>query len=145
MRLAGTTEQPATGNRPPATRQSREGLARAGGSAAGRRSPVAGVLSLLFLSSCGKTMTDAECERVGKHMRAVWDADVDASAPEVKPADNERAKLVIKGEGDRLEREWMAQCRRDLEGRQVDPKEVACILRGKTIADIQACGAMKKP
>src|SRR5690606_14651018 len=82
-------------------------------------SPAARPLLLLALapSSCGKTMTAGDCERVGKHMRAVWDAETSATAPEGDAPVAERAKLVIKGEGDRMEAEWNADCRRELEGR----------------------------
>jgi hypothetical protein len=89
-------------------------------------------------------MTEGDCERVGKHMRSVWDAEASATAPENGAAIAERAKLVIKGEGDRMEAEWNADCRRELEGRKVDDKEVECILAAKSIAEIQRCAQEKK-
>ena len=42
--------------------------------------PVPVALTLL-LPSCGKTMTEADCQRVGRHMRTVWDAEAAAVAP----------------------------------------------------------------
>ena len=89
-------------------------------------------------------MTEADCQRVGRHMRAVWDAEAAAVAPQGGPPVAERAKLVIKGEGDRVEADWNADCRRELEGRKVDEREVDCILAGRSIAEIKLCSQEKK-
>jgi hypothetical protein len=90
------------------------------------------------LAACGKTMTEADCERVGRHMRSVWDAEAAAVAPKDGAA-SERARLVIKSEGDKIEKEWSADCRRELEGRKVDDREVECILAAGSIAAMQLC------
>jgi hypothetical protein len=34
----------------------------------------------------------------------------------------------------------MNQCRKELEGRRVDDREIDCMMKAKTIAEIQACG-----
>lgn len=51
----------------------------------------------LLLGGCGRTMTEADCERVGKHMRALWDAEAKESLPDDAKG-NERAEIVIKGD-----------------------------------------------
>ncbi len=51
---------------------------------------------------------------------------------------------MIKAEGDRIESEWSADCRRELEGRKVDDKEVECILKAGSIAAIQLCAHEKR-
>jgi hypothetical protein len=38
-----------------------------------------------------------------------------------------------------MQQEWLAQCKRELEGRKVDPREVECLLAAKTIDAIQQC------
>ncbi|NUP13673.1 MAG: hypothetical protein HOW73_47160 [Polyangiaceae bacterium] len=88
-------------------------------------------------------MTKEECEKVGAHMRKVWDTEAAASAPEKGPT-SERAGNVIKSEGDKMEAEWKAVCERELEGRKVDEQEVECFLAAKTVEEIQRCAAAKK-
>ena len=95
------------------------------------------------VGACGKTMTASDCERVGKHMRDVWDAEADASAPEKGPQ-SERAKHTIKSVGEKMQTDWRSQCERELEGRKVDEQEVECILASKTVADLQRCGTAKR-
>ncbi len=106
-----------------------------------------GGVALLFLAlsgaACGKTMTEAECKRVGAHLREVWDAEANATAPEASEP-SERAKHAIKGEGDRMESEWLSQCRRELEGRTVDAREIDCIVGSKTAVDLKSCATPKQ-
>jgi hypothetical protein len=101
------------------------------------------VAALAFVVSgagCGRTMSQADCEKVGNHMREVWDSDVKANAPSVpEGAAQDLAQLVIKNHRERIGSEWMNQCRRELEGRHVDEKELDCIMKSKTIADVQSC------
>lgn len=101
------------------------------------------MFAAVLLLGCGQDMTQADCDRVGKHMRSVWDAEAAAVAPKEGPV-SERARLVIKAEGDRIESEWSADCRRELEGRKVDDKEVECILKAGSIAAIQLCAHEKR-
>lgn len=94
----------------------------------------------LLLGGCGRTMTEADCERVGKHMRALWDAEAKESLPDDAKG-NERAEIVIKGEGDRVVSEWTTLCRREIEGRRIESAEVDCILAAKSIAAVQQCAS----
>ncbi len=112
---------------------------------AGVRRPTArlSILPLFLVCSlfgCGRTMSQADCEKIGNHMREVWDTDVKASAPSMPDGTaQDLAQLVIKNHRERIGSEWMNQCRRELEGRHVDEKELDCIMKAKTIADVQAC------
>lgn len=114
---------------------------REGGSAT-LRAIVSMLLLGLGAAACGKTMTKEECERVGTHMRQVWDTETEAAAP--PGARSVRAANAIKSEGDKMQAEWKTLCERDLEGRKVDEQEVECMLGAKTVAEIQLCGAKKK-
>ena len=107
------------------------------------RQAAAVLLAGAALAACGKTMTASDCERVGKHMREVWDAEAEASAPEKGPK-SERAKHTIKSVGEKMQTDWRSQCERELEGRKVDEQEVDCILGSKTTADLQRCGTAKR-
>ena len=116
-----------------------------GGASAARAGVWLGALWLLSaLPACGKTMTEGDCERVGKHLSEVWDAEIDATKPIDDGPKSDRAKLVMAGERERMQGEWMTQCRRELDGRQVDDKELDCLLTAKSIADIQGCATPKK-
>ena len=98
----------------------------------------------VVLAGCGKTMTEGDCERVGKHLAEVWDADVQATEPVDDGPKSERAKLVLSGERERMKGDWMTQCKRELDGRKVDEKELECLMAAKTVADIQGCATPKK-
>ncbi len=100
--------------------------------------------ALVLTSACGKTMTEGECKRVGTHLREVWDGDVAASAPNEAQGQSERARNAIKSEGDKMEAEWLSTCRRDLEGRAVDEKELECIMAADTVGEVHDCAAAKK-
>ncbi len=105
-----------------------------------RTVPVAALAFVVSGAGCGRTMSQADCEKVGNHMREVWDSDVKANAPSVpEGAAQDLAQLVIKNHRERIGSEWMNQCRRELEGRHVDEKELDCIMKSKTIADVQSC------
>lgn len=101
------------------------------------------VLSLLF-SGCGKNMSAGDCERVGKHMREVWDDEAATAVGGAAKDKSERAKNAIRSEGDKMEADWLSQCRRELEGRPVDQKEVDCIMAAKTVAEVQRCATPTK-
>ena len=84
-------------------------------------------------------MTQSDCERLGNHMREVWDTDVKATAPAGEGKVSDLAEVVLKNHREKIGSEWMNQCRRELEGRRVDDREIECIMKAKTIADVQAC------
>ena len=94
-------------------------------------------------SGCDRTITKDDCERVGTHMRKVWDAEARSTAPKGEPA-NEKAVAVIKSEGDRMSRDWTEQCKKELEGQRVDDRELECLTGAQTISSIQECGAAKR-
>ena len=86
-------------------------------------------------------MSDADCERIGNHMRDVWDTDVKATAPDAPARPSDLADVVLKNHREKIGSEWMNQCRRELEGRRVDDREIDCVMKASTIAAIQACAA----
>lgn len=87
---------------------------------------------------CGRTMTQSDCERIGGHLREVWDNDVKATAANASD-DSEVGLVIVKSHRGKIGEEWMNQCRRELEGRRVDKKELDCVMKASTIADVQAC------
>src|SRR5687768_13833175 len=70
-------------------------------------------LPLLVGAACDRTVGKEDCDRVGAHMRKVWDAEARAAAPVGEPA-NEKAVSVIRSEGERMSREWTDQCKKEL-------------------------------
>jgi hypothetical protein len=97
---------------------------------------------LLLGGGCDRTVGKDDCEKVGAHMRKVWDAEARAAAPVGEPA-NEKAVSVIRSEGERMSREWTDQCKKELEGQRVDDREIDCLLGAPTIAAIQECGTAR--
>ena len=95
-----------------------------------------------LLGGCDRTVSKDDCDKVGVHMRKVWDAEARAVAPEGGPV-HEKATSVIRSEGDRMSREWTEQCKKELEGQRVDERELDCLLAAPSIAAIQECGASR--
>ena len=97
---------------------------------------------LLFAATaalgCGKTVTDDDCRKVGENMLQVWQAE-SAKAASADGADSEKARNVIKSEGDKLVADWSTECKKELMGRRVDPKEMDCLLKAKSIEQINKC------
>lgn len=81
-------------------------------------------------------MSESDCERIGNHLREVWDADVKAMTTEEA---SEVGMVIVKNHRGKIGDEWMNQCRRELEGRRVDKSELDCVMKASTIADVQAC------
>jgi hypothetical protein len=89
-------------------------------------------------AGCGKTMTEEDCRKVGESMQAAWEAEVKkATPPEGTGA--EKAAGVLKTEKDRLISEWTAECKKELQGRRVDAKEMDCLLAAKTLDQLAKC------
>jgi hypothetical protein len=88
---------------------------------------------------CGRTVTEEDCTQIKDNMRAAWTAEAKKAAPE-GGAGAEKAAGVVRSEGDKLVADWMAECKKELMGRRVEPKEMDCLLHAKTIADINKCG-----
>jgi hypothetical protein len=97
--------------------------------------------ALLFLAAsavgCGKTVTDDDCRKVGANMLQIWQAE-SAKAASTDGADSEKARNVIKSEGDKLVTDWSTECK-ELTGRRVDANEIDCLLRAKSIEQVNKC------
>lgn len=95
-------------------------------------------VTLLSLSACGRTVTEADCVKIKDNMREAWTAESKKASTDGPGA--EKAAAVIRAEGERLVTDWMSECKRELMGRRVEPKEMDCLLKAKTIAQINKCG-----
>ena len=98
--------------------------------------PLLGVAALA--AGCGRTVTEADCTQIKDNMRTAWSAEAKRAAP-ADSAGAERAGAVIRSEGDKLVNDWMGECKKELMGRRVEPKEMDCLLRAKTIPEINKC------
>ena len=99
---------------------------------------IASLLVVGALWGCGRTMTEDDCQRVAANMRRVWDAESKkAQAPDGVPAD--RAEAVIKAEGERLVNDWTIECKKELQGRRIDAKELDCLEGAQSIEQINKC------
>jgi hypothetical protein len=95
--------------------------------------------AVVAVAGCGRTVTESDCSEVKENMRAAWSAEARKAAP-ADPAGAERAGAVIRAEGDKLVNDWMSECKKELMGRRVEPKEMDCLLHAKTIDAINKCG-----
>jgi hypothetical protein len=99
------------------------------------------VLLATLALGCGKTVTEEDCKKIGAKMHEVWLAEAKSAAPAEGPL-SEKASSVIKGEGDRLDTDWAVECKKELMGRRVDPKEMDCLLKAKSIAEVNKCAEL---
>jgi hypothetical protein len=99
------------------------------------------VSSVLLVGGCGRTMSESDCEKIGNHLREVWDNDIKATAPNANDDVSEVGAVILKGHRGKIGDEWLNQCRRELEGRRVDKRELDCVLKAGTIADVQGCAS----
>lgn len=90
------------------------------------------------VAGCGKTVTDDDCRKVGENMLQVWQTE-SAKAASADGADSEKARNVIKSEGDKLVADWTTECKKELLGRRADPKEITCLLGAKSIEQVNKC------
>jgi len=97
------------------------------------------LLGVLAVASCGRTVTEDDCTRIKDNMRAAWAEECKQAAPSGE-AGNEKAAAVVKAEEERLANDWMGECRKELMGRRVEPKEMDCMLQAKTLVSIGKCG-----
>ena len=95
------------------------------------------LLTTPFLPACGRTVSKDDCVRIKDNMRDAWAAEAKKAAGDGAGA--EKASAVIKTQGEKLVSDWMAECDQELMGRRVDPKEMDCLLKAKTIAEINKC------
>jgi hypothetical protein len=96
------------------------------------------LLGLLLVASCGRTVTEEDCTHIKDNMRAAWDAECKKATP-ADGAGAEKAAAVVKAEGERLASDWMAECKKELMGRRVEPKEMDCLLQAKSLGAIGKC------
>src|SRR4051794_28553671 len=92
---------------------------------------------LLTVCACGQTVSEDDCVKIKENMREAWAAESKKAAGEGPGAD--KASAVIKSEGEKLVVDWMAECKKELMGRRVDPKEMDCLRQARTIAAINKC------
>jgi len=97
----------------------------------------ASVFSALAVAGCGRKVSDGDCRKVADHLGEVWAAE--AKKEETDGPGKEKAADVIRQEGERLSREWLDECKKDIVGKRVEDKELTCLLASKTMADIQKC------
>src|SRR4051812_2980229 len=90
------------------------------------------------LLGCGKTVTDEDCKKISDNLREIWQSESQKASVTQEPR-SDKAAAVIKTEGDKLVAEWSAECKKELEGRRVDPKEVDCLLAARTIEQVNQC------
>ena len=95
------------------------------------------LVSVVLLSGCGRTVAEDDCVKIRENMRAAWDAEAKKAQTDGPGA--EKATGVVKIEGEKLSTDWMAKCKKELMGRRVDPKEMDCLLKAKSIAQINKC------
>ncbi|KYF69225.1 hypothetical protein [Sorangium cellulosum] len=98
------------------------------------------VAGALLGAGCKKTMSEDDCRRVGEAMRAAWAAEAKRVGP-TGPQVSGKASVVLASEGERLSSEWTSDCKRELAGSEVDPGEIDCLARAKTLEELRRCSA----
>ncbi len=88
-------------------------------------------------AGCGRKVSEGDCRKVSDHLGEIWKSE--AKAEEADGPGKEKAQDVIRQEGERLTREWVEECRKDLVGKRVEEKELTCLLATKTMGDVQKC------
>jgi hypothetical protein len=95
------------------------------------------LLCVTACTACGQTVSEDDCVKIKENMREAWAAESKKAAGE--GAGVEKASAVIKSEGEKLVTDWMVECKKELMGRRVDPKEMDCLLKAKTLTGINKC------
>ncbi|XXX71860.1 hypothetical protein WMF30_29860 [Sorangium sp. So ce134] len=98
------------------------------------------VAGALLGAGCGKTLSEDDCRRIGEAMRAAWTAEAKRVGP-AEPGGSGKAAVVIASEGERLSSEWTSDCKRELAGSEIEPGEVDCLARAKTLEELRRCAA----
>lgn len=91
----------------------------------------------LLAAGCGRTVSADDCLKIRENMHEAWVSESKKGATDGPGA--EKASAVVKAEGEKLAGDWMAECKKELMGRRVDPKEMDCLLKARTIAQINKC------
>jgi hypothetical protein len=95
-------------------------------------------VSLLWLGGCNTTLSEEHCRKIADNLREAWQTESQKAAA-AEGVKSDRATAVINAEGDKLVADWSSECKKELEGRRVDPKEVDCLLQARTIEQINKC------
>jgi hypothetical protein len=95
------------------------------------------LLSVVVLAGCGRTVSADDCLKIRQNMHDAWVTESKKAASDGPGAD--KANAAVKAEGEKLVDDWMVECKKELMGRRVDTKEMDCLLRAKTIAQINKC------
>jgi len=88
--------------------------------------------------SCGRILTEDDCRKVADSLQQAWKDEAKKAAPTDGPA-ADKAAGVVRSEEERLVSEWTAECKRDLVGHPVEPRELDCLLAARTLAHITQC------
>jgi len=86
-------------------------------------------------------MTEEDCKKVATHMRDVWDTETKKAAVADGVA-ADKAADVIRSEREKLLQNWTVECKKELEGRRVDAKEMDCLLKAPTIEAVNKCAEL---
>lgn len=86
---------------------------------------------------CGRKMSEADCRKVADHLGEVWSTE--AKKDETDGPGKEKATDVIRQEGERLSRDWMEDCKKDLVGKNIEQKELDCLMSARSLSEIQGC------
>ncbi len=89
-------------------------------------------------AGCGRAVTEEDCAHIKDNMREAWSAEAKKATP-TDPTGAEKASAVVRAEGERLANDWAAECKNELLGRRVEPKEMDCLLSAKTLGAISKC------
>jgi hypothetical protein len=95
--------------------------------------------SVLWLGGCGKALSEDDCRKIADNLREAWQAESQKTAA-AEGVKGDKVAAAIKAEGDKLVSDWSFDCKKELEGRRVDPKELECLRQARTIEQINRCG-----
>ncbi|HSO00788.1 MAG TPA: hypothetical protein VLS89_20995 [Candidatus Nanopelagicales bacterium] len=93
---------------------------------------------LLPFAGCGRTMTEDDCRRVGEGLQRAWREEAQKATPTDGPAAT-KAAGVLRAEEERLADDWATECKRDLIGKRIEPKELECLQAAKSLEQIGKC------
>ena len=124
---------------------SKEAGKRGDSDGAQRRASSCSRLAVLFVvvaaAACNRTMTENDCRKVADHMGDVYDAEAKKAVP-ADGAATEKTTEIINGERSKLLESWAVECKKELEGRRIDSKEMDCLLKAPTIEAINKCAEL---
>ena len=96
------------------------------------------LVAALAAAGCGRTVTEDDCRKIGDTLQQAWQAEAKKATP-LEGTGAEKAAGVLKAEEERLVSEWAAECKREIQDRRVDAKEMDCLLASKTLEQVTRC------